>query len=42
VIVGEIELNIPRDRNSDFEPQIVKKGQKTILGIDNKITQIAS
>jgi transposase-like protein len=34
---GEIELNIPRDRNSDFEPQIVKKGQKTISGIDNKI-----
>jgi len=34
---GEIELNIPRDRKSEFEPQIVKKGQRSISGIDNKI-----
>jgi transposase-like protein len=33
----EIELNIPRDRNSEFEPQIVKKGQRNISGIDDKI-----
>src|SRR3989339_324209 len=25
---GEIELEIPRDRNSSFEPQFVKKHQK--------------
>ena len=30
---GELELNIPRDRSSEFEPQIVKKGQRTISGI---------
>ena len=34
---GEIELNIPRDRESEFEPQIVKKGQRNISGIDDKI-----
>ena len=34
---GELELNIPRDRNSEFEPQIVKKGQRNISGIDDKI-----
>jgi transposase-like protein len=34
---GELELNIPRDRSSEFEPQIVKKGQRTISGIDDKI-----
>jgi len=34
---GELELNIPRDRKSEFEPQIVKKGQRNISGIDNKI-----
>ena len=34
---GEIELNIPRDRKSEFNPQIVKKGQKQISGIDEKI-----
>ena len=27
---GEVELNVPRDRKSEFEPQIVKKRQ-TIL-----------
>ena len=25
---GDMKLSIPRDRNSDFEPQIVKKGQR--------------
>ena len=34
---GEIKLNIPRDRQSKFEPQIVKKGQRSISGIDDKI-----
>ena len=34
---GEIELNIPRDRKSEFEHQIIKKGQRTISGIDDKI-----
>ena len=34
---GEIELNIPRDRKSEFNPQVVKKGQKNISGIDEKI-----
>ena len=34
---GEIELEIPRDRKSEFAPQVVKKGQKNISGIDEKI-----
>jgi transposase-like protein len=34
---GEIELEIPRDRKSEFNPQVVKKGQKNISGIDEKI-----
>jgi len=35
---GEIELNVPRDRNGDFEPQIVKKHQTTLTGdIEEKI-----
>ena len=28
--LGEIELSIPRDRNSDFEPQIVPKNSRDI------------
>lgn len=34
---GEFELTIPRDRNSEFEPQIVKKGQRRFSGFDDKI-----
>ncbi len=31
---GEIELQTPRDRQSSFEPQLVKKGQTRITGMD--------
>jgi putative transposase len=34
---GEIDLEVPRDRKSDFEPQIVKKRQKDISGFEEKI-----
>ncbi|MCK8058445.1 MULTISPECIES: IS256 family transposase [unclassified Fusibacter] len=35
--LGDIELNVPRDRESSFEPQIVKKGQKDVTGIEEKV-----
>lgn len=34
---GEIELTVPRDRNSQFDPIIVKKYEKTIGPIEDKI-----
>ena len=34
---GEIEVNIPQDRESSFEPKIVKKRQKDISKIEDKI-----
>jgi len=34
---GELELDIPRDRNSNYKPQLVPKGTYTISGIDDKI-----
>ena len=34
---GEIEVDIPRDRDSSFEPQILKKYQKDISNIENQI-----
>lgn len=34
---GDIELDIPRDRDSEFEPLIVKKHQKNITGIEDQI-----
>lgn len=34
---GEIELTVPRDRNGEFDPVIVKKYEKTIGPIEDKI-----
>lgn len=34
---GELDISVPRDRNSDFEPRIVKKGQRRFTGFDDKI-----
>ena len=34
---GEIELQTPRDRNGVFEPQLIKKGQSRITGMDDQI-----
>lgn len=31
---GSIELEVPRDRNSTFDPKIVRKGQRRLDGID--------
>lgn len=34
---GELNLSVPRDRKSEFDPQIVKKGQRRFTGFDDKI-----
>jgi len=34
---GEMELDIPRDREGEFEPAIVKKHQKNVAGIEEQI-----
>ncbi len=34
---GEIRLRIPRDRNGEFEPQIVGKHQTRLAGLDSKV-----
>jgi len=36
-IAGEFEVNIPRDRNGDYEPQMVEKHQRDISSIEDKI-----
>ena len=40
--LGEVELNIPRDRNGEFEPQIIPKYQRNITGIEDKIMALYS
>lgn len=34
---GSMEISVPQDRKSTFEPQVVKKRQKDVSGIDQKI-----
>ena len=34
---GQIEIEVPRDRQATFEPQLVKKGQTRLEGFDEKI-----
>jgi len=37
---GNLPLEVPRDRNSSFEPQIVPKGQTRFEGFDDKILSL--
>lgn len=39
---GEVEIEVPRDRNASFEPQIVKKHQRRFDGFDEKILSMYS
>jgi putative transposase len=34
---GEMAIDVPRDRNGDFEPQIVPKGRRRLPGFDDKV-----
>lgn len=35
--IGDVDITIPRDRNGEFEPQIIKKHQRRFDGFDDKI-----
>jgi putative transposase len=35
--IGDVTIEVPRDRNAEFEPQIVKKNQRRFEGFDDKI-----
>mgnify|MGYP000849301161 CR=1 FL=1 len=35
--LGPVEINIPRDRNGEFEPRIIPKHQRSVNGIEEKI-----
>src|SRR5258708_28060007 len=34
---GELEIEVARDRNGEFEPPLIRKGQTRFGGCDNKI-----
>lgn len=37
---GNIDLDIPRDRNSSFDPAIIEKHNRDISDVDNKIINL--
>jgi putative transposase len=37
---GLVEIDVPRDRNGSFEPQIVAKGETRLDGFDDKIISL--
>lgn len=39
---GTIEIEVPQDRNAEFEPQIIKKNQKRFDGFDDKVISMYS
>lgn len=39
-IHGDIEVEIPRDRNGSFAPQLIKKGEKQLAGFDERIVSL--
>lgn len=38
--VGEVEIEVPRDRESTFEPQIVKKRQRRLTDVDEIVLSL--
>lgn len=38
--LGNVELNMPRDRKGEFDPQIVPKHKRNITGLDEKILSL--
>ena len=37
---GPLALRVPRDRDGDFTPQLVKKGQRRLEGFDDKVISL--
>ncbi len=37
---GEVDVNVPRDRNGSYEPQILNKYQRNIDGLEEKILSL--
>lgn len=40
--VGPVEVKVPRDRAGSFEPQIVKKRQRRLAGVDEMVLSLSA
>lgn len=38
--IGEVEIAVPRDRNGEYEPQIIEKYQRNADGLEEKIVSL--
>src|ERR1044072_3065743 len=39
---GQVQIDVPRDRNAEFEPQLIRKNQTRFDGLDDKIISLYS
>jgi len=37
---GQVQIAVPRDRNSEFEPQLIAKGQSRVDGFDERVLSL--
>ena len=37
---GEFQIDVPRDRNGEFEPKLIPKYQRDISGIEEKVISL--
>ena len=40
--VGPVEIDVPRDRDSSFEPQLVRKRQRRLNGVENMVLSLSA
>jgi hypothetical protein len=40
--VGPVEISVPRDRDGSFEPQIVKKRQRRLTGVEDMVLSLSA
>jgi transposase-like protein len=40
--VGPVEISVPRDRDASFEPQLVKKRQRRLTGVDEMVLSLSA
>lgn len=39
---GPVEIDVPRDRNGSFEPELVKKRQRRLTGVDETVLSLSA
>jgi transposase-like protein len=40
--VGPVEIDVPRDRNGSFEPELVQKRQRRLTGVDEMVLSLSA